>query len=651
MAIPVNTNMVETGNMSDDDEVQFSIGDPRWVMRSLADLYSNRELAVVREYSTNARDAMVEAGKADLPIEVTLPTAMNPYFEVKDTGIGMSEETLKNRYTKFGDSSKRDNNDVNGMLGFGCKAAVAYTNTFTVTSVFDGIKTVAVITRKPDYAITLKVILSTPTSEGNGTTVQIPVHNYREFEAKAKDFYRFWPTGTVLVNGKNHEWHVGEKIDENLYYSAQSGTSYVVMGNVGYRIENPDALFPHGMNRISFVAYVDNGAVEFTPNREDLKYSDHTKKSLHKIIDDFVKKSLQLAKDEIASATSHWEAYTIWTKWISVIGRNQVADLTFKGDKLVDQIKTPNAMRYHIAQQRYNTYRVMEWPVSSVNSAIFVTDFYPELSANHKKKVREWKAHKGITAGYVLFMKDKTLDSPWVDPDRVITWDQLKKEVPKAPPKPRVKSTAPGRLAGSFDLISATGVKAEQDVPLTKKLYYVMVKEVNRDDWGFQQTLKSFGVDFDVVKVPANRKDKFLRNYPHAQPIMPYLKAKVNLDGPSLVPDAAWTVLKHDHDELNILHKLKADEINDPKIADLLRAIAKPESEWLKDYNKHKNLASLVGLSGSFKTIRIPGYWERKNKALTGYPLLNGRYNNPDPKHATVYINAVYAARKKGQIV
>ena len=43
-------------------------------------LYSNKPLAVIREYCTNAYDAHVDAGKADEPIIITVPTHISPSF-------------------------------------------------------------------------------------------------------------------------------------------------------------------------------------------------------------------------------------------------------------------------------------------------------------------------------------------------------------------------------------------------------------------------------------------------------------------------------------------------------------------------------------------------------------------------------------------
>lgn len=659
------------------EEIEFGIADPRWVMRSLADLYSNRELAVIREYSTNARDAMVEAGKANEPIIVTLPSAMNPYFTVQDSGIGMSAETLKRRYTQFGDSSKRDSNDLNGMLGYGCKSAVAYTHTFTVTAVKDGHKTVGVITRKPDYSIVLKVVLEVATNEPNGVVVQVPVHNHDEFSVKAKDFYRFWPTGTVLVNNKHPEWAVGDKIADGLYYYPNAGKSYCVMGNVGYQIVNPEALFPQGMNRISFVAYLDpcdckewmaadeeglpiagsHPQVEFTPNREALKYSEHTKAHLKKIITDFSKQAVDTAKAEIDAATSHSEAFNAWYKWRKVLGANNLPRLSFKGEALTDSYKV-NGWRYNRGRDRYNTSSIMVDYLENVPSTLIVTNFSPqEINAHHKKKAREWADQVGnIKCSYIIFTPEVKIASPWVDPARQVDWEQVKKDAPKAPRPIRTpaQQAAWGRKAGSFDLVTKAGRKNEQDVPSTKPLYFCMVQEYNgnRD---LQSALKELNLDYEVVLVPANRRDKFLRFYPHAKPIFPELETQVNLDGVSLLSDDAKTYLSIDHRDREIVKSLDVNRVDDPEIKKLSTLLAKSQDDLIKEYRKHQTIAGVLGLHGKFKKHPWEDYYSQKVKPVTkAYPLLlNVRFahNREIMNHAYEYMNAVYKARKDGKNV
>lgn len=683
---PVASAITEVDTL-DGDEVKFTISakNSPLIMRSMADLYSNRELACIREYSTNAYDSNVEKalrdGHAVKPIHVTLPSAMNPYFEVQDYGVGMSLTELKETYTEFGESTKREGehaNAFNGTLGFGSKSAVAYTNTFTITSIKNGRMNVGVITRREDamggYLLTLKIVLEqVATNEPDGVKIQIPVHNWREFEQKARDFYRFWEPGRVLVNGKEPKRAVGEKIENNLYYNEDANgyasDSYVVMANVPYRIENPDALFPRGMNKISFVAYVGecncdfyhepHPQVEHVPAREALKYSDHTKHHLHKIIGDFVTKSVNLAKAEIAKATTHAEAYTTWVKWRKVIGKGQVDDLTFKGDKLVDDFKI-EAMRYNTYAARYGSWKINSWEVSSMTNTLIITGIpsVDNINGGQKKKAKDWLGIQTFQAQYILFTEDTKVESPWIPAARVVSWERVKTEAPKPPKKPRAATVGWGRKAGSFDLITRNGRESEQDVPATKPLYYIMVQDFNdqQDRSNLRTVLSEFDVDEKVVLVAANRKAKFLRCYPHATPIMDSLRSKVKSDGPSLLTDDAKTFLKTNHDERRILSSMDETLVDDPEIKKVVSVFrGKTERDYTKDYARQMRLCSILGIP--FKRHAWEGYWQAQEHPLTDkYPLAGSfqavaKAADKTNKHVYLYINAVYAARKAGKNV
>lgn len=685
---PIASTMTEIDNL-EGDEVEFTVSkaNQSWVIRSMADLYSNRELAVVREYSTNALDSNVEKAMRDghdpEPIHVTLPNALNPYFVVEDRGIGMSETELREVYTEFGESTKRyvdDANRFNGMLGFGCKSAVGYTNTFTVTAVQSGYKTVAVITRREDamggYRLTLKIVLSkVETAEPDGVTIQVPVHNWQEFEKKARDFYRFWKPGTVLVNGKEPEMAVGEKIDDNLYYYDTTGwsdrRSFVVMGNVPYQIANPDALFPPGMNKISFVGYLDecncdfyegpHPQVEFVPSREALKYSDHTKHHLHKIISDFVAKSVELAKAEIAGASSHFEAYKLWKKWRSIIGTGQVDNLTYKGDALVERFEIHGA-RWNTRGGRYSTeWHMQTCSVEVAEKTLFVTGFpsVPNLNASQKRKANAWRNMKQMSVNYIFFTEETNIKSPWIDPANVVEWEKVKAEAPKPVRKPSTTSTAPGRLAGSFDLISSIGREYEQSVPTTKPLYYISVKELNHRGAGnVRNLLNSFDIKEKVVILPANRKDKFLRCYPHAENIMETLKAQVVLDWEKLISADGQTYYNIMGQDRDVLRHFKPGDVDDPELQKFIAICAKADT-YLDEYKKHRNLAYMVGLSGSFVDHPFDSWrYTTKYNPLKKYPLAyawNGyerdEQSKQQNKHIKFYINAAYAARKDGKNV
>ena len=471
MAIPAAATMTQIDTLPG-EEIEFSIGDPRWVMRSQADLYSNRELAVVREYSTNAFDAnkqkALEEGTDIPPIEVTLPSMLNPYFKVRDYGYGMTRDILADVYTKFGTSTKRESNHFNGMLGYGSKSAVAYSTQFTVTSVAEGIKTVAVITRKPDWSIVMKIVSQVQSSERSGTEIVVPVHNHEEFRHKAMDFYKFWMEGTVTVDGKFPQQAVGEKIATGFYASPEWNTSYVVMGNVPYRIENPAALFRGtGMNQIHFVAYLDNGQVEFTPSREDLKYTDLTKNTLHGVIKSFTTEILVKAQGEINNAANHAAAYKAWKKWSDMLGEGLFANLEFKGEKFKSRFEV-DAYQYRYGT-RGGSRNIKQWHVESAEKTLFILgNPVGDPSSSKKSKSQEYKTVKALHGlSYTLFVRDTDIDCVWIDKTGAnwVHWDDLVKALP---PKPKAASNAGGRtkaIKGSFEIYEGSAYPVEKEIP------------------------------------------------------------------------------------------------------------------------------------------------------------------------------------------
>ena len=63
------------------------------VLMTLSDkMYTRKQLAVLREYSTNAADAHVMVGKPVSDIQVSLPTLEDLNFRVRDFGTGLTED-------------------------------------------------------------------------------------------------------------------------------------------------------------------------------------------------------------------------------------------------------------------------------------------------------------------------------------------------------------------------------------------------------------------------------------------------------------------------------------------------------------------------------------------------------------------------------
>ena len=101
-------------------------------------IYTDKEGAIVRELCSNAVDAHVDAGKEDVPFEVHMPTVFEPWFEIKDFGTGLAPDDVISLYMDYGMSNKTHTNEMIGGFGLGSKAPFCYTDSFTVTSRWNG---------------------------------------------------------------------------------------------------------------------------------------------------------------------------------------------------------------------------------------------------------------------------------------------------------------------------------------------------------------------------------------------------------------------------------------------------------------------------------------------------------------------------------
>ena len=81
----------------------FDIGDKRIILEILrGKMYSNPIQTICQEISTNAKDAHVEAGKPELPIEIKLPNRLEPSFYIRDFGPGITPDRMGSIFIQYG---------------------------------------------------------------------------------------------------------------------------------------------------------------------------------------------------------------------------------------------------------------------------------------------------------------------------------------------------------------------------------------------------------------------------------------------------------------------------------------------------------------------------------------------------------------------
>jgi hypothetical protein len=322
------------------------------LMSVLTDLYSDRIMAVIREYSTNAHDAHKEAGTTR-PIEVTLPSRLSNYYHIKDWGIGLDIDGIRRIYSQYGASTKRGSNEFNGMLGLGCKSAMTYSAQFSIVSVKDGLKYNVAVVRGADGVGEMQVIDTTPTNEPNGVEIIVPVKSgdVWSFAEKAQSFFQWWPEGTVLVNGRPPVRFTGREVEKNIFMIDGAQHDLIVMGNVPYPIPYEDGLYAGGTDqwgrsqkKFGVVYFAEMGEVTFAPNRESLSTTKKTKETVErvsKIFGENIAKSLQAEIDNCADGVA---ALALEAQFRQRYPASVVDNLKYKGQSFPKEWEAPFKM-------------------------------------------------------------------------------------------------------------------------------------------------------------------------------------------------------------------------------------------------------------------------------------------------------------------
>ena len=320
-------------------------------------LYSNKPLAVIREYCTNAFDAHVDAGKADEPIIVTIPTHISPNLIIRDNGKGLTTEQVYQIFASYGESTKRGTNDQVGMLGLGSKSAFCYVDSFTITSYNNGAK--AVYNAYIDTTQIGKISLThtEPTNEtGLEIKINVNTNDISTFNYEIFDFLKFFNPKPIILNNDaikrqiadfnlkpilaGDNWKVIKRGDWN------NSRALITMGNVNYpvSISSLPSLelreFLNDFKHYDLYVNVPIGTVKPSASRESL---DMNTKTTNSVMDAFnqVKDEIQAEYcKKIESSKSMWEAYQTYQNLNNSLGIKGLK-ATFQGNPITLAVIKP----------------------------------------------------------------------------------------------------------------------------------------------------------------------------------------------------------------------------------------------------------------------------------------------------------------------
>ncbi|NBT89203.1 MAG: hypothetical protein EBT51_13040, partial [Flavobacteriaceae bacterium] len=260
-------------------------------------LYSDKILAVVREYSANAIDAHVESGQKDRPIVVTLPNPLNLAFKVRDFGLGLSEQQVRDIYANYGESTKRGTNEQIGQLGLGSKSAFAYGENFLIRSFQNGIVSLYNAFIDPSQIGQIAKLHSESTNEEDGVEIEIPVNerDINAFKDKAESLFKYFKIQPIVIGNKEYIASPDKilfsgtnfrfiKADSS-FFAKNSADAVALMGNIAYPID-PDAINWGEKTDLKnillkeIVIDFNIGDLEVSASREALQYTPRTQKNI-----------------------------------------------------------------------------------------------------------------------------------------------------------------------------------------------------------------------------------------------------------------------------------------------------------------------------------------------------------------------------------
>ena len=280
-------------------------------------LYSNPIRAIVRELSTNAYDSHIEAKNTN-PFDVHLPTSFEPFFYIRDYGVGLSAEQVENIYITYFDSNKTESNDLVGGLGLGSKSPFSYTQNFTITAIKNGIKSLFSAFINDDGIPAIVKMGEVSSNEPSGVEIKFAVDkDFYKFEDEARNVYKYFSMKPNFVGKKIDIATIefdSKDVVPNLHILKSNSyrtNAVVLMGNIPYPIDVPNADKVLGPLKVyqeyAIMIEFPIGEVQFQASREGLHYTKNTIQAIGRKFKELDDSLYSAFKSEMDSIDNVWE--------------------------------------------------------------------------------------------------------------------------------------------------------------------------------------------------------------------------------------------------------------------------------------------------------------------------------------------------------
>lgn len=343
----VRPNIETSGDL---ERQMFSIQDQGMIFDILRNkMYSNPILAICREISCNARDAHREVGKMDVPVEITLPSGLDPNYRIKDFGPGISPDRMSNIFIKYTASTKRDDNTQTGGFGLGAKTPFSYSDTFTIITNYNGTKYQYSCFIDSTKVGELALMNQSATKDPNGTEIIIPVKHadFHNFSNWTEHACRHWSVKPIIKGG-TIVWQEINKIIE--------GDQWAIINSNGNNWDRHVKLIIDGieypLDITSLRTYADSklidaargnlhlyfgiGELSLSASREQVYLDKPTQAKIASRLSDIVKEIKSLVDKKIDEFPNLWEANVYYRQELQKAFTNItfLGNLNWKGNVL-----------------------------------------------------------------------------------------------------------------------------------------------------------------------------------------------------------------------------------------------------------------------------------------------------------------------------
>ena len=399
-----------------------------WLFQILRNnLYSDKPLAVIREYFANATDAHVSAGTPNRPVSVTMPTAMEPTLVIRDFGIGLDQDGIFNVFASYGASTKRDSNDAIGGFGIGSKSAFCYVQSFTIISYYNGF--MSMYNAYIDETNIGKVDLvgkPTPTEEENGVEIRIDVktEDISTFVATARKFFQHVENKPIIRGDLELAKYLDEYKDNEVFLSGTNWKicnlshgrreAWCVMGGIRYPLQI-EKLSEEGYSWLNslyskeFYLKCPIGSIKVSSSRESLDYEADTIKYLNQAVLEAKAELTKTMSEKLEACPTLWDARIVAKKLRGNFGNIRI-DFMWRG-MIIDQFnvsKDTMALSYNKRERNVRPNGKESWlkleSLEASNSIVIFADSGEVKRNSVFARIRQEIASKGYSGNKCVLM-------------------------------------------------------------------------------------------------------------------------------------------------------------------------------------------------------------------------------------------------------